>query len=57
MAANAVGGTLGIMAFGPLYAARGGDSVFLLAGVLAFAAALLGRLNLAQQEWPAAVAR
>jgi len=57
MAANAVGGTLGIMAFGPLYAARGGGSVFLLAAILAFAAALLGRINLAQSEWPAAVAR
>jgi hypothetical protein len=57
MAANAAGGTLGIMVFGPLYAARGGGSVFLVAGVLAFVAALLSRINLAQSEWPAAVAR
>jgi PPP family 3-phenylpropionic acid transporter len=52
MAANAVGGTLGIMIFGPLYAARGGGSVFLVAACLALAAALLGRFNLVQREWP-----
>jgi MFS transporter, PPP family, 3-phenylpropionic acid transporter len=57
MAANAAGGTLGIMVFGPLYAARGGGSVFLLAALLAAAAALLSRLNLAQSEWPAAAVR
>jgi PPP family 3-phenylpropionic acid transporter len=35
MAANSIGGTLGILVFGPLYAARGAASVFHLATLLA----------------------
>lgn len=41
MAANATGGVLGMLVWGPLYAARGGQSVFLWATALGAIAALL----------------
>ena len=46
MAANSIGGTLGILVFGPLYAARGAASVFHLATLLAGAALLLAGFGL-----------
>jgi MFS transporter, PPP family, 3-phenylpropionic acid transporter len=46
MAANSIGGTLGILVFGPLYAARGAASVFHLATLLACAAVLLAGVAL-----------
>jgi PPP family 3-phenylpropionic acid transporter len=56
MAANSVGGTLGILVFGPLYAARGAGSVFQLATLLACAAVLLaGVALLAPERSPARV--
>jgi MFS transporter, PPP family, 3-phenylpropionic acid transporter len=42
MAANATGSVFGILAWGPLYAARGGASVFLLAAGVASAATAAG---------------
>jgi PPP family 3-phenylpropionic acid transporter len=50
MAANAVGGTLGILVYGPLYAAQGGRGVFQLATLLALGATLLGALGLVQRR-------
>ena len=50
MAANSVGGTLGILVFGPLYASRGGSSVFHLATLLACAAVLLAGFGLTRRE-------
>jgi PPP family 3-phenylpropionic acid transporter len=42
MGANAIAATLGMLAFGPLYAAQGGPTVFRLATGLALVALLLG---------------
>jgi PPP family 3-phenylpropionic acid transporter len=52
MAANSIGGTLGILVFGPLYAARGGASVFQLATLLACAALLLAGFGLTRRGPP-----
>jgi MFS transporter, PPP family, 3-phenylpropionic acid transporter len=46
MAANSAGGTLGILVFGPLYAASGAAGVYQLAALLACGAALLMALAL-----------
>lgn len=46
MATNSIGGTLGILVFGPLYAARGAGSVFQLATLLACGAVLLAAVAL-----------
>ena len=46
MAASAVGSVFGMLVWGPLYAARGGQSVFLWATALGAAAALLAFVGL-----------
>jgi len=50
MAANSIGGTLGILMFGPLYAAQGAVSVFHLATLLACAAVLLAGVALLSSD-------
>jgi hypothetical protein len=46
MAANSAGGTLGLLVFGPLYAARGASGVYQLAALAACGAVLLAGLGL-----------
>ncbi len=52
MAANAVGGVLGMITWGPLYASQGGASVFMLAAGLSIGAAALAYAVLCRRGPP-----